>query len=143
MRRLWLLKIMRRLYPILPVLFALASPSLALASTTTETLSEIVGLFNIFVGLMLVLAIVIFVAAIIVWIVRLGTWPTYRDDAIKMMEWAVAILFVDIVLLGAVQYVQRHTHTALVILGLCVILLVLWILVQSGAFSSGEEKEEH
>ena len=121
---------------------ALLFPALALASTTTALVSQIAGLFYIIVGLTLVAAFLMMGAGIIMWIVRLGTDNTYRNDAIHIMEWAVATLFTLILVLGVVEFVQTHTSTTLYIIGIAIILLVIWIVVTSGLFSGGGEKEE-
>ena len=57
-------------------------------------LTTVIAIFNILVGLMLVMSILMLMGGLGTWYVRLGTSPTYRDEAIKMMQWGVATLFV-------------------------------------------------
>jgi hypothetical protein len=103
-----------------------------------------VGIFNIFVGLMLTVALLTYALGFVMWVVRLGTWPSYRTEAVKIMEWSVAILFVLVVLLIIVQFFQMHTQAGLWILSAIVIIgivwLIIWVLMDSGG--EKEEKEE-
>ena len=82
---------------------ALILPAVANAETT---FTQVIGLFNIFVGLMLTVALFTYGLGFFLWLCRLGTWPTYRTEAIKIMEWSVVILFVLVVLLAIVQFFQ-------------------------------------
>jgi predicted small integral membrane protein len=133
---------MRTALQALPLALVLA-PSLALASTTTNVISQIAGLFYIVVGLTVVVATLLMLGGIGMWIVRLGTDETYRNEAIKMMEWAVATLFTLILILGVVEFVQTHTSITLYILSIAIIILLIWVIVTSGLFSGGDgEKEE-
>lgn len=108
------------------------------------TLTQFVGLFNIFVGLLLTLAFLLMAAACAMWVARLGTTPTYRDEAIDLMQWAVAILFVLVLLLLLVQFVQRHTATAVYIAGFFIIGLAAWAVIwayrESAKGAGGEEE---
>jgi hypothetical protein len=105
-------------------------------------LETVIALFNIVVGLMLVGSVLLMIGGLILWYVRLGTYPTYRDQAIEMMEWAVAILFVLAVLLGIAQFVQTHMALAMMLIGAAVALVVLYA-VGSSFFAGGEEEHEH
>jgi hypothetical protein len=122
---------------------ALGLPPLLLAPSVcfAQTLSAWVGLFNIMVGLMLVAAFLFYGAGLIVWAVRLNTFPTNRDFAIELLQWAVTILFVLIILLFIVQFTQDHARDVLIVLGILVVFFVTK-LVLSSTGSSGE-KEEH
>ena len=115
-----------------------------LVSAQTGAVSQVVGIFNLLVGLMLTAALLAYGFGFIMWWIRLGTWPTYRTEAIKILEWAVAILFTLIVLLAIVQFFQRHPHEATYVISAVVIILVIWMVVYLVAHSGGgEEKEEH
>ena len=105
-------------------------------------LSTITALFNILVGLMLVMSILMMLGGLGTWYVRLGTWPTYRDDAIKMMQWGVATLFVLVVLLGVAQYVQTHMAVSMMAVGAVVAAIVVYF-VGTELMSKGGEEEEH
>lgn len=117
-------------------LAVVAVPSLARA----EALAQAVGLFNIFVGLMLVAAFLLLGGGLIMWLIRLGTFPTYRDEAIRYMEWSVAVLFVLIILLVSVQFVQSHTTQALFVLGIIIVGVFVFFAVK--VLSAPEEKKE-
>jgi len=94
---------------------ALLLPALASAETS---FTQVIGLFNIFVGLMLTVALLTYFLGFFLWLCRLGTWPTYRTEAIKIMEWSVVILFVLVVLLAIVQFFQYHPKEASSLFGL-------------------------
>ena len=117
-------------------LFTLLVPSLASA----QTLSTTVSLLNIFVGLMIVAAFLAFFGGFIAYLIRLGTWPTYRDEAIRYMEWGPAILFVLMVVLVIVRLFQYHPQAVTAILGLVIGVLVVVALLY--ALTAKEEKEE-
>jgi predicted small integral membrane protein len=131
----------RHFFKYLPIL-ALASPSAVFASSTTDFITQFAGLFYIIVGLTLVASILLMVGGISMWFVRLGTADTYRDEAIEIMEWGIATLFTLILVLGVVEFIQRHTQTVLYIIGIAVILLVIWLVITSGALKGGGEKKE-
>lgn len=119
------------------------APWLALASTTTDLVSQLAGLFYIIVGLTLTASILLMVGGTIIWAIRFGTYPTFRTEGIKLMEWGVATLFTLILVLGVVEFVQTHTSTALYIISTAIILLLAWLIITSGVLSGdGEKKEE-
>ncbi len=107
------------------------------------TLTQFVGLFNVFVGLMLTVSILLLGAGCAMWVARLGTAPTYRDEAIVVMEWAVAILFTIVILLLLVQFVQRHTGTAVYLLGFVILGFVAWAVITSIQEANKAPAEEH
>jgi len=104
------------------------------------TISQVVGLFNIFVGLLLTLSVLLMGAGILMWIIRFGTWPSYRDDALVLMEWAVGILFTLILLLLVSQFVQQQTTAAVFILGLIIIAALVWLGIQAAKESKADEE---
>jgi|SRR3989344_5490887 len=106
------------------------------------TLTQAAGLFNIFVGLLLTVSMILMGAGIMMWGVRLGTWPSYRTEAIRLMEWANGILFTLILLLLVSQFVQQHTATAAFILGLAIIGVVAWVAVKASQEATAD-KEDH
>jgi len=125
----------RLLFPILTLLF----PALAIAQT--DAVSQVVGVFNVLVGLMLVAALLTYALGVVVWACRLGTWPSYRTEAIRTLEWAVATLFTLVVLLGIVQFFQRHPQQATYVISAIVVILVIWMVVYLIAHSGGGEKK--
>lgn len=109
----------------------------------SELITQIVGLFNIFVGLMLVAALLAYGGGFIVWVTRLGSWPSPRDTAIEIISWAPRTLFVLIVLLAIVQYLQRHPQAGAYILATIVILVVAGVILYLVfTAAKGEKKEE-
>jgi cytochrome bd-type quinol oxidase subunit 2 len=108
----------------------------------TQTVAQVAGLFNIFVGLMLTAAILTFATGFGLWCTRIGTWPSYRTEAVKIMEWSVVILFVLVVLLAIVQFFQNHRQVASYILSIIVILFIIWVIVVLASAPKAEKKEE-
>lgn len=106
-------------------------------------LDTVIALFNIVVGLMLVASILFMVGGLALWYVRLGTWPTYRDDAIEYMQWGVAVIFVLVVLLGVAQYVQTHMAVSLMAIGAVLAAAVVYVIGTTMLGGGGEEHEEH
>ncbi len=113
----------------------------ALTSAQVGAVSRVVGVFNVLVGLMLTAALLTYGVAFTMWVIRLGTWPTYRTEAIRAMEWSVATLFTLVVLLAIVQFFQKHPHEASYVLSAIVLILIIWIIVYLIAHSGGEEKK--
>ena len=105
------------------------------------TLTQFVGLFNVLVGLMLTVSILLMGAGWVMWVARLGTTPTYRDEAIHVMQWSVSILFVIVILLLLVQFVQRHTATAVYLLGFIILGFVAWAVL--GAIKEANKAPAH
>ena len=124
-----------RLGPVLIV----AAPAIASA----QVVAQAIGLFNVFVGLMLTAALLAYFIGFAVWVVRLGTWPTYRTEAIKVMEWSVVILFVLVLILGIVQFVQTHPRAAGYVVATIVGALVLWAIIYMALHSGGGKKDDH
>src|SRR3989338_6390335 len=114
---------MRYLSSLTSVAFLLyAVPTVVAAQTITQA----VGLFNVFV---------------VRW-VRLGTWPSYRTEAITIMEWSVVILFVLVVLLGIVQFFQEHRRAAAYIVSTIVLVLLIGAIVVIATKGKKEVKKE-
>src|SRR3989344_9367876 len=86
----------------------------------------ILAFFNLFTGLMLTLSLVFFIGGFIIYLVRLGTWPTYREDAVELMKWGVSILFTLILILGVQQFLLSHLLVAGVIVAAFIIGLIVW-----------------
>ena len=105
-----------------------------------QSLNDWVGLFYIGAGIILTAGLLFYGAGMVVWVVRLNTFPTNRDYAIELLEWAVTILFVLIVLLAVVHYTQVNTRVVLIIIALLLVFFVGRAVVQSGG---GGEEGEH
>lgn len=125
----------RALLPLSVVLL----PSAAYA----QVLSQVSGFFNIMVGLMLVFAFLFFFGGLGMWFVRLGTWPTYRDEAIRLMQWGVVILFVLAALLAIVQFVQKHVAAATFLAGIVIVIGVAWVVVTVSQAKGEDDEKKH
>lgn len=118
-------------------LVVLLVPGLAHA----QALSQVAGLFNILVGLMLVAAFLAYFGGLAAWFARLGAWPTNRDEAIRIMQYGVVILFVLAVFLALSQFIQEHAALAAFVVGVVVIGLLMWFILSVATAKS--EEEEH
>ena len=123
---------------LIPAALVACMPAIASAMTFVQVLQ----LFNIFVGLFLTATILLFCTGVFVYFARLGTWPSHRDQAIKILAWAVVMLFVLVVLLAIVQWFERHTKTALFILAFAIVVVVLGFIIRAAATGGGEKKEK-
>ncbi|OGG51999.1 hypothetical protein A3C18_04165 [Candidatus Kaiserbacteria bacterium RIFCSPHIGHO2_02_FULL_54_11b] len=112
-------------------------------AATGTSFTQAIGLFNVFVGLMLTAALLTYGIGFVIWSTRLGTWPTYRTEAIKIMEWSVVTLFVLVVLLAVVQFFQYHPREAAFVVSVIVAIIVVWIIVYLAAHSGGKKKDDH
>lgn len=107
--------------------------------------SLFVGLFNVFVGLMLVAACLLMGGGFVLWFTRLGAWPSYRDDAIHYMQWAVATLFTLVLILSTVKLVQSYPDKAMFVLGVVIVISVIVIGIRAalGYYSASDEDDHH
>lgn len=129
----------RTLLRLLPLATVVAP---ALARAEVSTVARIVGIFNVFVGLMLGVALLFYGFGLVMWFVRLGSWPSYRTEAIRSMEWSVAILFTLVVLLGIVQFFQNHQRAATYVLSAIILILIVWVILYLVVHSGSGEKEK-
>lgn len=111
--------------------------------TNRMGLDTVIALFNMVVGLMLVASILFMAGGLALWYVRLGTWPTYRDDAIEYLQWGVAIIFVLVVLLSVAQYVQTHMALSLMVIGAILAAAVVYVVGTTMLGGGEEEHEDH
>lgn len=123
--------------------FALASVALPTFASAETSLTQAVGVFNVFVGLMLTAALLTYGIGFVIWSTRLGTWPTYRTEAVKIMEWSVVIIFVLVILLGIVQFFQYHPRQAAFVVSAILAVIIVWIIVYLAAHSGGKKKDDH
>ncbi len=90
---------------------------------------QVLSMFNLVVGLMLVASLLLFLGGFIQYLIRLGTWPTYRTESIRIMEWGVSVLFALIILLAIQQFLVRHLIVAVSIVGMMLVLLIIWLII--------------
>ena len=102
-------------------------------SADALTFVQVLSLFHVATGLLLTFVILIFCTGVFVYYARLGTWPSHRDYAIKILEWSVALLSVLIVLLALLRAFQVYTKTMLVILAVVVLLAIAIFIVRGAA----------
>lgn len=105
---------------------ALMLPQSALALT----FPQVVGLFHIAVGLILTFIVLLFITGFAVYVARFNTWPSYRDNMIRVLEWAVVMLFVLLVVLSIVNAIQHHGEVALPIIAFLIIVAVIFIAIR-------------
>ena len=105
------------------------------------SLVQILNLFNMFIGLFLTASILIFFGGLIGYFTRLGSWPSNRDETLKIMQWAVAMLFVLVVLVAIVQAFEEHTLGAMIVLAAIIIVVVVIKVIQ--VFMADAGGEEH
>lgn len=102
-------------------------------SADALTFVQVLSLFHVATGLLLTFVMLIFCTGVFVYYARLGTWPSHRDYAIKILEWSVALLSILIILLALLRFFQIYTHTALVILAVIILLVVAIFIVRGAA----------
>lgn len=104
--------------------------SLFPSSTLALTLPQAIGFFHIAVGLILTGIVLLFITGFGVYVARFNTWPTHRDAAIRVLEWATVMLFVLIVVLAIVNAIQHHGDIALPILAFLIIVVVAFFAIR-------------
>ena len=101
--------------------------------------TQLLAFFNLFVGLMLTISLLLFIGGFIMYLVRLGTWPTYREEAVQIMMWGESILFTLVLILAIQQFLLSHLIVAVTIGAVIVIFFLVWVLMQ-GSSGGGEKK---
>ncbi len=120
------------------VVAVLAFPGNASAMTLLQAL----GVFHMFLGAYLVVTLLVFSIGVYSYFARLGTWPTYRDISIEVMEWGLVMLFVLVVLLGIVQFFQKYPGGALPILAFVLIVIAAFFILRFAAVPKKKEKKD-
>jgi hypothetical protein len=125
-------------------IFALSAPAALLPGiVSAQALSQVAGIFNMFVGLMLVAAFLLYFGALAGWVARLGAYPSYRDEMIHLMMWAVAILFVLVLLLALIHFVQVYQAAAAFVFGIILFLIIVWIIMTAVTAAPKKDEDEH
>lgn len=99
-------------------------------STSALSFTQTVGLFHVAVGLLLTATLGMFATGVVLWLSRFNTWPSHRDYAIRVLEWAIAMLFMLIILIALVNFFQNHSEIALPIFAFVVIVAVAIIVIR-------------
>ena len=102
--------------------------------------TQLLTFFNLLAGTMLTISLGLFIGGFILYIVRLGTWPTYREEAVEIMKWGVSILFTLILLLAVQQFLLRHLTVAVTIGAIVIVGVIAWVLISG--LSEPEKKPE-
>lgn len=109
------------------------------AGVNNFTFSQAFGFFNILVGLMLVAAFLSFFGGFTAYLTRLGLES--RMQGLRYMYWGSAILFVLIVLLTIVNFLQFNPAVVFGIIAVLIVIFGAWAIVKASQ-ESGEEEEE-
>jgi hypothetical protein len=102
------------------------------------TVSQAFGFFNIFAGLMLVAGLLLFFGGFISYLTRLGLEG--RVQGLRYMYWGETVLFVLILMLAVIHYLQFHPTIIFLIIGAIIVVFGSWAILQATA-SAGEEEE--
>jgi hypothetical protein len=105
------------------------------------TFSHAFGFFNVIVGLMIVAAFIFFFGGLAGYLARLGL--ENRTDGLMAMYWGVTILFVLVVVLGIVHYLQFNPGVVFTIIGILIVGLIGWAVVNAVWEGGGDEKAKH
>ncbi len=126
-------------FPVALLFFAL--PHVVYAQVVAKS----IGVLNIFIGLMLIAALVTYGIGLVLWATRLGSWPSYRTEAIVVLEWSVAMLFVLVVLISGIQFFQNHSQVAYrIVTGIIGISVIAYIFISLAVPKAKKpEDEEH
>jgi hypothetical protein len=112
-------------------------------SASALTLIQLMGFFHVAVGLLLTLTILVFITGLGIYFARLNTWPSHRDHAVIVIQWAVVMLFVLLLLVALVNFFQTKPEIALPILAFIIVVAVAITIVRYAASAKGAKKEEH
>ncbi|RJQ34689.1 hypothetical protein C4568_02045 [Candidatus Parcubacteria bacterium] len=104
------------------------------------TTTQLLTFFNLFVGVMLVTSILLFCGGFLMYLTRLGTWPTYREEAVEIMKWGVSVLFTLVIILAIQQFLLSNLTVAVTVLVLIFVALVFWAYMTATA--APPKKEE-
>lgn len=113
----------------------------AQAGNDALSLAQVAGYLNILAGLMLLAALGMFLGGLGQWWAHLGL-PA-RDEGIQWMRRGVTTLFVLVVLLGIVRFIQFHAQFALGALALGILLLGGWAVISIAKATSAGEEDDH
>ncbi len=103
--------------------FVAGIPTVACALSVTQVP---VALINVFLGVYMTVMLLMLCAGIAMYIGRIGTWPSNRDEAIRVFEWVVAMMFTLVVIVAVGKFVDRNPVIASRIAGVCVFGVVVW-----------------
>lgn len=123
------------------ILAGVALVALAPENASALTFVQVVGLFHIVIGLLLTATLLVFAIGITLYVSRINTWPSHRDEAIRVLEWGVVMLFVLILLIALVNFFQRHSGIALPVLAFGIMLVVGFFVLRAIGQGKKEPKK--
>lgn len=108
------------------------------SAASALTLTQVIGFFHLAVGLLLTATLIVFLSGVWLWVARFNTWPSHRDTAIRVMEWGVVMIFVLILMLGIVNYIQKYPSVTLPIIAFIIVVAVAILIVRNLAHKKKE-----
>ena len=105
------------------------------------TLGSLFGLFDLVAGLLLVAAILTFGAGLATYFARLAL--AGREESIVTLEQGVRLLFVLVVVLGIVKYVQNNTAVVLGLISIVIVVFGGYLALEAIKNSGASEEKEH
>lgn len=105
------------------------------------TLGSLFGLFDLVAGLLLVAAILTFGAGLSTYFARLAL--AGREESIGTLEQGVRLLFVLVVLLGIVKYVQNNTAVVLELLAGVILIFLGYFALEAIKSSNAAPDDKH
>jgi hypothetical protein len=103
------------------------------------SVSAAAGLLNIVAGLMLVASFLLFFGGGVAYLSRLGL--VGRDEGLHYMMWGVRVLFVLVIVLGVVQYIQKNPNVVIWIVALVVLFFGGYAIFKTIQESSADSEE--
>lgn len=103
-------------------------------------IGQLFGLFNIVAGLLLVAALLTFGGGLVSYFGRLAL--AKRDESLITMQWGVRLMFVLVLMLGIVEFIQLHTALVLQLLAVAVLIGLIYTIMLV-VKSSGESEDKH
>lgn len=128
---------MTALLTLLVALFFTPAPVFAATVTGTPIL-----LVNTFVGVYLTIILLTLAVSFVVYFGRLGTWPSYRDESIKIMIWATAMLFTLVIVVAIARFFENQPERTMRILGFAAAAAIIYLVLKVLAASQHKEPEK-
>lgn len=108
---------------------------------TGVTISQLFGLFNIVAGLLLVASILTFGGGLVSYFGRLAL--AKRNESLIPMQWGVRMMFVLVLVLGTVEYIQLHTAVVLQLLAVAVAIGIGYVVLEVVKNQGASEDDHH
>ena len=112
----------------------------AAAQGASMSLGGLFGLFNVVAGLMLTAGLLMFFGGFVAYLTRLGLEG--RSDGLRYMSWGVTVLFVLIILLAIVHYIQFNPTIVYWIFGFLALCFLTWAILTTMRESAAHKEDE-